>query len=184
MWRRRRRALTGTVSAYPRVRQLHPQKMPPLVSSNSADVRIVVERFHQGMRAQSARAELHAPSLARKLIPDGSAQRAIRHIGRIRRHQGGIFLWVKLPDNVDTLKLYQSALAPARTIRDRNGPPTRPMPAAGCGCASPILMSRSRRCRGTRRGLPQGVSACPPESRMWRSGREADAMRRRAAYSP
>src|SRR5215204_2800940 len=25
--------------------------------------------------------------------------------------EGGIFLWVKLPDNVDTLKLYQSALA-------------------------------------------------------------------------
>jgi 2-aminoadipate transaminase len=25
--------------------------------------------------------------------------------------KGGIFLWVKLPDNVDTLKLYQSALA-------------------------------------------------------------------------
>ena len=25
--------------------------------------------------------------------------------------QGGIFLWVKLPDNVDTLKLYQAALA-------------------------------------------------------------------------
>ena len=24
---------------------------------------------------------------------------------------GGIFLWVKLPDHVDTLKLYQSALA-------------------------------------------------------------------------
>jgi len=25
--------------------------------------------------------------------------------------RGGIFLWVKLPDNVDTLKLYQAALA-------------------------------------------------------------------------
>jgi 2-aminoadipate transaminase len=25
--------------------------------------------------------------------------------------KGGIFLWVKLPDNVDTLKLYQAALA-------------------------------------------------------------------------
>jgi 2-aminoadipate transaminase len=25
--------------------------------------------------------------------------------------QGGIFLWVKLPDNVDTMKLYESALA-------------------------------------------------------------------------
>ena len=28
-----------------------------------------------------------------------------------RDPKGGIFLWVKLPDNVDTLKLYQSALA-------------------------------------------------------------------------
>ena len=29
---------------------------------------------------------------------------------------GGIFLWVKLPDNVDTLKLYQSALAAGVSI--------------------------------------------------------------------
>src|SRR6266513_2484213 len=28
-----------------------------------------------------------------------------------RESKGGIFLWVKLPDNVDTLKLYQAALA-------------------------------------------------------------------------
>jgi 2-aminoadipate transaminase len=30
--------------------------------------------------------------------------------------QGGIFLWVKLPDNVDTLKLYQSALTAGVSI--------------------------------------------------------------------
>jgi len=30
--------------------------------------------------------------------------------------KGGIFLWVKLPDNVDTLKLYQSALAEGVSI--------------------------------------------------------------------
>jgi 2-aminoadipate transaminase len=30
--------------------------------------------------------------------------------------KGGIFLWVKLPDNVDTLKLYQSALAAGVSI--------------------------------------------------------------------
>src|SRR3979409_1139022 len=30
--------------------------------------------------------------------------------------KGGIFLWVKLPDNVDTLKLYQSALAAGISI--------------------------------------------------------------------
>jgi 2-aminoadipate transaminase len=30
--------------------------------------------------------------------------------------RGGIFLWVKLPDNVDTLKLYQAALAAGVSI--------------------------------------------------------------------
>jgi len=30
--------------------------------------------------------------------------------------KGGIFLWVKLPDHVDTLKLYQSALAAGVSI--------------------------------------------------------------------
>jgi len=30
--------------------------------------------------------------------------------------KGGIFLWVKLPDNVDTLKLYQAALAAGVSI--------------------------------------------------------------------
>ena len=30
--------------------------------------------------------------------------------------EGGIFLWVKLPDNVDTLKLYQAALAAGVSI--------------------------------------------------------------------
>ena len=37
--------------------------------------------------------------------------------------KGGIFLWVKLPDNVDTMKLYQPALAGRRRdqSRARNG---------------------------------------------------------------
>ena len=30
--------------------------------------------------------------------------------------EGGIFLWVKLPDNVDTLRLYQAALAAGVSI--------------------------------------------------------------------
>ena len=30
--------------------------------------------------------------------------------------KGGIFLWVKLPDNVDTMKLYQAALASGVSI--------------------------------------------------------------------
>ena len=39
--------------------------------------------------------------------------------------KGGIFLWVELPDEVDTLKFYQPALAPASpSIRGRNRPPT------------------------------------------------------------
>ena len=52
--------------------------------------------------------------------------------------KGGIFLWVKLPDNVDTLKLYQAALAAGVAINP--GPEwstDRAIPGAACGCASP-----------------------------------------------
>ena len=35
--------------------------------------------------------------------------------------KGGIFLWVKLPDNVDTLKLYQPALDGRRRDQSRTG---------------------------------------------------------------
>ena len=36
----------------------------------------------------------------------------LRHLAHVYPHidRSGIFLWVKLPDNVDTLKLYQAAL--------------------------------------------------------------------------
>jgi 2-aminoadipate transaminase len=45
--------------------------------------------------------------------------------------KGGIFLWVKLPDNVDTLKLYQAALAAGVAINP--GPEwSVDKPHAGC----------------------------------------------------
>ncbi len=52
--------------------------------------------------------------------------------------KGGIFLWVKLPDKVDTMKLYQSG-AQGRgrdQSRDRNGRSTRLTVGAACGSAS------------------------------------------------
>ena len=58
----------------------------------------------------------HVPALTRGLraklvtLMDSLAE----HFGTAAEFddpKGGIFLWVKLPDNVDTLKLYQSALA-------------------------------------------------------------------------
>ena len=58
---------------------------------------------------------------------------------------GGIFLWVKLPDHVDTLKLYQAALAAGVAINP--GPEWSTDKAyAGCGCVLPApRMSRSAR---------------------------------------
>jgi len=73
--------------------------------------------------------------------------------------KGGIFLWVKLPDNVDTLKLYQAALAAGVAInRGRNGRPTRPIPAAAYGCALPApRISKSAKASPAGRSVPQGV---------------------------
>ena len=58
--------------------------------------------------------------------------------------KGGIFLWVKLPDQVDTLKLVSGrVLRPASpSIPGRNGPPTRPTARAARGCASPTRRTR------------------------------------------
>ena len=62
--------------------------------------------------------------------------------------KGGIFLWVKLPDDVDTMKLYQPALDagvainPGPAMVDRQGL----RPKAGCGSAS-----RARRTRKSAR---------------------------------
>src|SRR6476660_7946903 len=85
--------------------------------------------------------------------------------------KGGIFLWVKLPDNVDTLKLYQAALAAGVAINP--GPEwstERPMPAAGCGCASPVRpASKSVRASPCSPRCAAGNSACRRGSPMSRS---------------
>jgi len=58
----------------------------------------------------------HVPKLARGLRAklDALMDALNEHFGTAAEFEdpkGGIFLWVKLPDGVDTLKLYQSALA-------------------------------------------------------------------------
>ncbi len=92
--------------------------------------------------------------------------------------KGGIFLWVKLPDNVDTLKLYQAALAAGVAInRGRNGRRTRSMPAAGCGCA--LRVHRTIKSATASRCWPTSAarsSACRREAPMSRSGPEPEGM--------
>ena len=74
--------------------------------------------------------------------------------------RGGIFLWVKLPDNVDTMKLYQAALKAGVAI---NPGPEWSTDAKHAGSrlricfASPTQAADPRRHRDPRRGLPQGV---------------------------
>jgi 2-aminoadipate transaminase len=58
----------------------------------------------------------HVPELTRALrIKLDTLMEAVNEqfgtTAEFEEPKGGIFLWVKLPDNVDTLKLYQSALA-------------------------------------------------------------------------
>jgi 2-aminoadipate transaminase len=58
----------------------------------------------------------HVPDLARALRAklDTLMEALDAHFGTAAEFEapkGGIFLWVKLPDHVDTLKLYQAALA-------------------------------------------------------------------------
>ena len=74
--------------------------------------------------------------------------------------KGGIFLWVKLPDNVDTLKLYQAALAagvainPGAGMVDRQGLCRQPAAAV---LRQPLARADPRGRRRARRSLPQGV---------------------------
>ena len=74
--------------------------------------------------------------------------------------KGGIFLWVKLPDNVDTLKLYQAALAAGVVHQsgagmvDQQGPFRQPAAAV---LRQPLARADPRRRRRARRSLPQGV---------------------------
>ena len=88
--------------------------------------------------------------------------------------KGGIFLWVKLPDNVDTLKLYQAALAAGVAI---NPGPEWSTDKAYAGSrlrlcfASPSHEQIREGRRGARRGVPQGVRRAGAGSPMWRSRR-------------
>ena len=74
--------------------------------------------------------------------------------------KGGIFLWVKLPDSVDTMKLYQAALAAGVAI---NPGPEWSVDKAYAGSrlrlcfASPTHERDPRGRRGARRGLPPGI---------------------------
>jgi 2-aminoadipate transaminase len=65
--------------------------------------------------------ETHVPALRRGLRAklDTLMDALNEHFGttaEFEEPKGGIFLWVKLPDHVDTLKLYQSALAAGVSI--------------------------------------------------------------------
>ena len=65
--------------------------------------------------------ETHVPALRRGLRAklDTLMEALNEHFGtaaEFEEPKGGIFLWVKLPDHVDTLKLYQSALAAGVSI--------------------------------------------------------------------
>jgi 2-aminoadipate transaminase len=83
---------------------------------------------------------------------------------------GGIFLWVKLPDHVDTLKLYQAALAAGVAINP--GPEWSTDKAyAGCGCVLPApRMSRSATASPSSPRCAERNSACRRELRMWSGG--------------
>ena len=74
--------------------------------------------------------------------------------------KGGIFLWVKLPDEVDTLKLAQAALAAGVAINP--GFEWSPDKAYGrqpaCGCASP-----ARRTHDIREGVAVLADVCRRE---------------------
>ena len=74
--------------------------------------------------------------------------------------KGGIFLWVKLPDVVDTQKLYQPALAAGVAINP--GPEWSTDKALRqephCGCASP-----ARRTRRSAQGVAALAEVCRRE---------------------
>ena len=75
--------------------------------------------------------------------------------------KGGIFLWVKLPDIVDTLKLGAGGAGERRRDQSRAGMVDRQEPTAraGCGSASPIPYARGHPPgrRGAGGGLPARV---------------------------
>jgi 2-aminoadipate transaminase len=74
--------------------------------------------------------------------------------------EGGIFLWVKLPDNVDTMKLYQAALKEGVAINPGNEWSTdkRTQRSRLRICfASPTHAADPRRRRDPGRGVPARV---------------------------
>ena len=97
--------------------------------------------------------------------------------------KGGIFLWVKLPDEVDTLKLYQPALAAGVAINPGAEWSTDTGTAkAACGCASPIPRTRRSAPASPRWPKSAGAnSACRTGSPMSSSGRAPDARHSRGA---
>ncbi len=78
--------------------------------------------------------------------------------------KGGIFLWVKLPDGVDTVKLYQPALAagvainPGPAVVGEQGP--RPQPDAAV-LREPVATRRSTRASRRWPRSAAASSACP-----------------------
>ena len=88
--------------------------------------------------------------------------------------RGGIFLWVKLPDNVDTMKLYQAALKRGRRDQSRARMVDRRKrtPARGCGSASRARRtSRSARASRSSPRCAPGSSACRRAARTLRGPR-------------
>ena len=83
--------------------------------------------------------------------------------------KGGIFLWVKLPDNVDTMKLYQAALKEGVAINPGpNGRPTRSIRGRACASASPARRSsRSARASRSSPRCAARSSACRRAARTW-----------------
>ena len=98
---------------------------------------------------------------------DGSAQRAVRHRGRIRGPQGRHLPVGQTARQCRYAKALSGGAGRRRRhqSRARNGRPTRPMPAAGCGCALPApRTSRSARASPCSPTSAARSSACPPRS--------------------
>ncbi|MGC0393301.1 DNA-binding transcriptional MocR family regulator [Bradyrhizobium liaoningense] len=93
--------------------------------------------------------------------------------------KGGIFLWVKLPDQVDTLKLYQAALAAGVSINPGPEWSTNKGHSSSrlrCALRAPRI-SRSATASPCWPRSAARSSACRPAAPMWRSGPEAAASR-------
>ena len=94
--------------------------------------------------------------------------------------KGGIFLWVKLPDHVDTLKLYQAALAAGVAINPgpewshRQGLCRQPVAAV---LRQSVASSRSATASPCWPRSAVANSACRRGAPMWRSTAERDGPR-------